>query len=494
MILIWSIPVINERCIIVRLLYWSSSGDTVLLVLTSIVQHLVTMDPILDTVVYGAPLIARNLGNPTSSSTTSSMASATSSTSAATTTAASTNSSNNGNGPTSSPLLFFVALGFGVVFTNLWIIVGVKYCFRYNQRNRQMRNGEDGEPIDMAVMPRPRRRREKKLMTMDEVNDRFPLTKYKAWRSSRAQEGLPTAGGVTAPPSRAASVKDEVGTTVPAESGTAADSSLPSKERDATETLESGYNFSKEHNTDDRKATASHINTSESSDRSPTAAHSNASVDTVKGITEVEDDDDDPIQTAVPAELLANPGDSCAICLDTIEEDDDVRGLTCGHAFHASCIDPWLTSRRACCPLCKADYYTPKPRPGGVDPVDTERTGRRQRGNMPVQPQYAYVSGASNRGRRPRMVLPGRFMTVVYNENDRFPTVVREGRPRQQRSRGRTQGLEGSNGYGTVQPISWRSRLRNVQLPSFPRRPGNRTDGPQPESAPSPAQLEAGRQ
>jgi hypothetical protein len=24
------------------------------------------------------------------------------------------------NGPTSSPLLFFVALGFGVVFTNLW--------------------------------------------------------------------------------------------------------------------------------------------------------------------------------------------------------------------------------------------------------------------------------------------------------------------------------------------------------------------------------------
>jgi len=27
---------------------------------------------------------------------------------------------NNNNGSTSSPLLFFVALGFGVVFTNLW--------------------------------------------------------------------------------------------------------------------------------------------------------------------------------------------------------------------------------------------------------------------------------------------------------------------------------------------------------------------------------------
>jgi hypothetical protein len=32
----------------------------------------------------------------------------------------STQSNSPGTGPTSSPLLFFVALGFGVVFTNLW--------------------------------------------------------------------------------------------------------------------------------------------------------------------------------------------------------------------------------------------------------------------------------------------------------------------------------------------------------------------------------------
>jgi hypothetical protein len=38
--------------------------------------------------------------------------------SAATTMSTQTNSP--GTGPTSSPLLFFVALGFGVVFTNLW--------------------------------------------------------------------------------------------------------------------------------------------------------------------------------------------------------------------------------------------------------------------------------------------------------------------------------------------------------------------------------------
>ena len=45
-------------------------------------------------------------------------------------------------------------------------------------------------------------------MTMDEVNERFPLTKYKNWVATRAMEGLPTAGGVTGPPSRTGSRND----------------------------------------------------------------------------------------------------------------------------------------------------------------------------------------------------------------------------------------------------------------------------------------------
>lgn len=48
---------------------------------------------------------------------------------------------------------------------------------------------------------------------------------------------------------------------------------------------------------------------------------------------------------------------NCAICLETFEDDDIVRGLICGHVFHAECVDPWLTLRRACCPICKRDYY-----------------------------------------------------------------------------------------------------------------------------------------
>ncbi|EGV62231.1 hypothetical protein PSN45_000951 [Yamadazyma tenuis] len=48
---------------------------------------------------------------------------------------------------------------------------------------------------------------------------------------------------------------------------------------------------------------------------------------------------------------------SCAICLEMIESHDIVRGLLCGHVFHADCLDPWLTKRWACCPMCKRDYY-----------------------------------------------------------------------------------------------------------------------------------------
>lgn len=47
----------------------------------------------------------------------------------------------------------------------------------------------------------------------------------------------------------------------------------------------------------------------------------------------------------------------CAICLDSLENEDSVRGLICGHVFHQVCLDPWLTTRRACCPICKRDLY-----------------------------------------------------------------------------------------------------------------------------------------
>ncbi|KAK3396338.1 hypothetical protein B0T20DRAFT_268565 [Sordaria brevicollis] len=307
-----------------------------------------------------------------------------------------------------SPLLFFVALGFGVVFTNLWIIVGVKYCFRYNARTRQMRMAEEGDQINMEAMPRPhRRRREKKLMTIDEVNEKFPMLKYKTWVASRARDGLPTSGGVSAP-SRPNSIRD----------ADAISRELPNKERMSTEGRPTTSTVEP---VDRDSKNPQHHETKESTSSTVPLAHAVTDETTPPKDARVSHDEgeeeEDPIDAALPPECEGTSGDTCAICIDTLEDDDDVRGLTCGHAFHAACLDPWLTSRRACCPLCKADYYTPKPRPDGqpvegqpgVIHVTLSNDPRNNRMNLPNRPRHAFFG----------LSRPPRTVYVVSNNDQR---------------------------------------------------------------------------
>ncbi|KAK5133267.1 hypothetical protein LTR08_008001 [Meristemomyces frigidus] len=415
--------------------------------------------------------------------------SATSTSSAAT---ATPSKSNHGGGPTSSPLLFFVALGFGVVFTNLWIIVGVKYCFRYNARNRQARAlGENGEPIDLTNLPRAhRRRREKKLASMEEVNERFPLTKYKAWRATREAKGLPAAGGVTAPPSRAGSLKDVEGT-IGAKDARASIDSAPSTtalgmaQQDHASATAAGA---------ERPQSPGDEESTSFSEKSPSTSMHPRNETGQPALATVaegeEEDEDDPIRTAALPEMLAAPGDACAICLDTLEDDDDVRGLTCGHAFHASCVDPWLTTRRACCPLCKADYYVPKPRADGEDPT-SPTTRRSMRGlNLPLNPQPAWLGARGGMpvfSFRPRFSTGGpRFFLSDSAERELYGgAAVRQSGPLPQR--------ETIDNAQQGSSAGWRSRL-----PAMPAVFGRHTTQVRAEhglpalSGATPGELEAG--
>lgn len=317
------------------------------------------------------------------------------------------------------------------------IIVGVKYCFRYNARNRNMRmTGEDGEPINLENMPAHprRRRREKKLMSMDEVNEKFPMMKYKSWVASRAQEGLPTHGGISQPPSRAGSLRD-------------ADGIIPlNKERDSIDDTQTtggaSLTRSATHATHEEPVIEHAEKTEPTADASTellpaegaagaAATATTATVAPVRTNSPASDceheEEDDQIHDALPPEALESSGDTCAICIDTLEDDDDVRGLTCGHAFHAVCLDPWLTSRRACCPLCKADYYTPKPRPPAPEGAQNTEIGPtvsinqdpRTRMNMPSRPGVAWVFGRGG-----RVTLP-MFNRSRNNRTHQTPTSPR---------------------------------------------------------------------
>ena len=380
------------------------------------------------------------------------------------------------------------------------IIVGVKYCFRYNARNRQLRN-EDGEPINMENMPRPhRRRREKKLMPIDEVNEKFPMLKYKTWVASRAQEGLPTRGGVSAPPSRPNSVRDADGVS----------QELPSKERMSTDerpttsiaaatatpteavsesapgavprSADKPEVHSPQHAPKESTSSTLGAIPRESVDSNPdagtTVAHKHMSQ-----VSHDEDEDDEHIDAALPQECLGTTGDTCAICIDTLENDDDVRGLTCGHAFHAACIDPWLTTRRACCPLCKTDYYTPKPRPQPAEGGDGT-TG------------VVQVTLPTNSRGNSRINLPGRPRPAFFSFGRTEPTS-HNGRRRTRDNGGSTiPGRRGSSTRTSPSPagetpsVGFLSGLRNA-LPGFR---GSRPENTQaePNTAVTPSQLEAG--
>lgn len=270
-------------------------------------------------------------------------------------------------------------------------------------------------------------------MSMEDVNERFPLMKYKAWRSSRADKGLPSEGGIVAPSNRPE-------TPLPGEheSNNSENQAVikhqhveayaPSKSHDRTDSIVSEPSSPLPQH---EARTVSHMKEMGSSEIHAKPGDLTA-VDSIESSPDgdLHDENDDPIQGAVPAELLPTPGDSCAICLDTIEDDDDVRGLTCGHAFHASCLDPWLTSRRACCPLCKADYYVPKPRPDGQE-ADSENArigGRRvadRNGNSLRAPQPAFMTGRINNPFRTRSHFITRAQLTVPASGDTNRASVR---------------------------------------------------------------------
>jgi len=322
-------------------------------------------------------------------------------------------------------------------------------------------------------------------MTMDEVNERFPMTKYKNWILSRANEVLPANGGVTMPSSRPASVRDIEGVVPQSPVGT-------------------------KHSIDDRPTTALSApdvkstlevqKTRDGAETGLTVVENKANMPTLTAVTTVlthydpkstsprtseDDDDDEHIHSAVPIDLLDHPGDSCAICIDILEQDDDIRGLTCGHAFHAGCLDPWLTSRRACCPLCKADYFIPKPKPEGEAAEEPRRPRR-------TAVAHGAHHGSSWSRSNARFILPSRFISNALSGPLDAPPSSSDARRAGRRQRSPAAAVTTETAVAPPNPPESNQDSRNFAARWLPSVRFGRSRGAEQSSAPTPAQLEAG--
>jgi len=56
--------------------------------------------------------------------------------------------------------------------------------------------------------------------------------------------------------------------------------------------------------------------------------------------------------------VAGNCTERCLICLGDYEEDEDIRILTCRHAFHQPCVDRWLEQGKNNCPACRTKGVT----------------------------------------------------------------------------------------------------------------------------------------
>ncbi|KAM0905138.1 hypothetical protein ACQ4PT_017572 [Festuca glaucescens] len=84
----------------------------------------------------------------------------------------------------------------------------------------------------------------------------------------------------------------------------------------------------------------------------------------------------------------------CAICLAEFASGDEVRVLpTCGHGFHAACVDVWLLSSSTCPSCRRALVVTPPATDPPPPPTCWERPD--------VAPQYSATGAGAGRCRSP---------------------------------------------------------------------------------------------
>lgn len=275
--------------------------------------------------------------------------------------------------------VFFVVLLLIFFFTPYSAFMGLRYCYRRRRHPEIFEQQELAfrEAQNYRVNGRVLRRKKPKLMSQALVDEMFPVMTYKEAKlaapsvaeqheheleSNTVHQAL-TAESLDAKMTTNSALDNEFSTphqhpagqlpSPPPEAHLA--SNARERESDVTTTAvtandQTGTAFEKGPSVESQIV---HLSP-EPSLHSEDAGH--------------EDSEDDPEPTVDLAAMNGASDSTCAICIEEMEDQEEVRLLTCGHIYHLGCIDPWLTTRRAYCPLCKHDYYVPPP----VEPVSSD--------------------------------------------------------------------------------------------------------------------------
>ena len=65
-------------------------------------------------------------------------------------------------------------------------------------------------------------------------------------------------------------------------------------------------------------------------------------------------------ELSVIPKVIAQEGNSCAVCIEDFQEDEKVSQLSCDHQFHPQCIGSWLSIKRTC-PICRQAHHQRQP-------------------------------------------------------------------------------------------------------------------------------------